>query len=217
MILAPANLLIQFIFLPKLVYFCAVFSYEGLKNGVTLTHGGMKKGSIAKLYGGLYLIGAILSLIQIPFLGKTLLAIKPADYITALTFATPSLEVGFFFIALAVFIIFLREGMLHFGRQKKLSSRNKLRRITKTRKLTNWMAALPLVIGFQYLLGLPEWVSIIIFTIFIYFAPLASPSALQKMLPIQDDEKHLATGHIEVTGKKRAALGQKAHWSTFFR
>jgi hypothetical protein len=189
-ILEPANLLIQFIFLPKLIYFCAYFSYDGFKNGVSLTHSGMRRGFIAKLYAVFYLIFAILSLIQIPLLGKTILAIKSSDFITALTFAEPLPEGGFIFIGLALFILILREALLRFGSKSQSSNRKMYSRIATARKFTNWMLALPLAIGIQSLIGLPEWVTVGIFAFFMYFAPFASPKEIKKMMPVPKDKNH---------------------------
>lgn len=88
-ILAPAFPLLLLLLIPKLIYFCAVFAYDGFKNGVTLTHRGMRKGVIAKFYSIFYSIFVIFFIFTIPFLVKNLLATDVEKIKQALFFAAP--------------------------------------------------------------------------------------------------------------------------------
>jgi len=111
-IFEPADLIINLLFVPKLIYFCAFFAYDGLRNGVTLTHAGIGKGSIARIYTFLYLLVCIFQLMIIPSLLRELLAIDPQDLKQALTLSLSSPGTGLIFLGLAVFLFFMRERLI---------------------------------------------------------------------------------------------------------
>ena len=176
-ILAPADTILQLLFIPKLIYFCAVFAYDGFKKGVTLTHGGMRKGIIAKFYGVFYSVFIIFSALTIPIYVKELLATDVEKIKQALFFAASIPEIGFIFIGISLFMFLLKEGLMRF-------SKKKIRRNEYAQKMYNSMLLLPLAIGLQNLIGLPHWVYIGIMTYFMYFGAFASPAIIRKAMPV---------------------------------
>lgn len=185
--LEPANQLRDLLFTPRLVYFCAFFAYEGFKNGSTLTHGGMRKGAIAKVYAVFYVLGGLGNLWRFPSELKKFLAIDPSTIKEALLFADPFPQLGFIFIGLAIFMLLIAEWLMR-ARLKQLSRRSRNSyRIHSARKFIYWMVALPFVLGIHALLGLPEWVNVSIFVFFAYFAPFTSPQELKRTMKVPDD------------------------------
>lgn len=187
-ILAPADILIQLLFLPKLAYFCAVFAYDGIKNGETLTHFGVRKGVIARIYGVFYIFFVILCVAMFPLFAKIALETDGTKMQSALLFAIPIPQLGFTFIGIAIFLFLLREGFVRF-------SRKKIRKNESAQKIYTAMVLLPLAIGIQAAIGLPHWVYIGIFTFFIYFSPITSPKEVRKAMSVQENNK---------TGKQKA-------------
>lgn len=181
-ILAPADILVQLLFLPKVAYFCAFFAYEGIKNGETLTHVGMRKGTVARLYGVFYLLFVIFSIATFPLFTKMILETEWEKMEQALLFAIPLPPLGFVFIGIAVFAFVFRELLVKF-------SRKKIRNNGSARKIYNSMILFPLAIGVQTLIGLPHWVNVAIFVFFIYFSPLASPKEIRQAMSIPTNEK----------------------------
>ena len=59
-VLEPIGHLIELMLAIKYALFCGVFAYEGFKNGVTLTHLGMRKGWVARVYAVFYLLFVLL-------------------------------------------------------------------------------------------------------------------------------------------------------------
>jgi hypothetical protein len=117
-ILAPADILIQLIIYTKLIYFCAIFAYDGFKNGITLTHVGMRKGTIAKIYGVFYSIFVLYSIVLVFAYVKELLATDGDKLKQALVFTDSTLTLGFIFIGLSFFIFLLKEGLVRFSKKK---------------------------------------------------------------------------------------------------
>lgn len=185
-ILDPANQLRDLLFVPKIIYFCVFFAYEGFRYGSTLTHGGMRKGGIAKIYAVFYLLVCLQAIWLFPTNLMKFLAISPATIKEALLFADPFPELGFIFIGLSVFMFLLAEWLIRY-RQKKQSRRSRNSyRIQSARKFIYWMVALPFALGIHALLGLPEWVSVSIFVFFAYFAPFTSPQELKRTMKAPD-------------------------------
>jgi hypothetical protein len=176
-ILAPADIIIQLLFLPKLIYFCAIFAYEGFKNGVTLTHVGMRKGAIAKIYGVFYSAFIIFSILTIPVYVKDLLVTDVEKIKQALIFAASIPEIGLIFIGISLFLFLLKEGLTRF-------SKKKIPRNEYAQKMVNSILLLPLAIGVQALLGLPHWVYVGIMAYFMYFGAFASPQIIKKAMPV---------------------------------
>ena len=189
-IIEPADKLLYLLLLPRIIYFCGFFAYDGLKNGVSLTHKGMQKGIVARIYGVFYLLFAVLNTISIYFQTRDISAIALADMQKALLFAVPVPEIGYVFFGVAVFLFFLREGVIRFGQKNKASSRIKPYRIQQARRFTNWMIALPVGIALKWIFGLPEWVYIIVFVFFMYFSPYTSPRELKKYMIVPEDIKY---------------------------
>ncbi|MBL8078323.1 MAG: hypothetical protein JNM55_10215 [Anaerolineales bacterium] len=185
-ILAPADQLRDLLFTPRLIYFCAFFAYYGLKNGISLTHGGMRKGTIAKIYGGFYLLVCLLSLWSFPSDIQKVLAISSSDMQNALFFIEP-FQLGFVYIGISAFIFIFTEWLIRYGRKKVSAKSRKLHRIQDRRNFLNWMIALPLATGIQTLIGLPYWVNVGIFVFFTYFAPFTSPKKLMKTMRLPDE------------------------------
>ena len=104
-ILAPAEILLHLLFAPKIIYFCGVFAYDGFKNGVTLTHGGMRSGNIAKIYGIFYVFFILFSIMFIPVNIKQLIEIGGDKLQQALLFAFPNPIAGFIFVGLSLFMV----------------------------------------------------------------------------------------------------------------
>jgi hypothetical protein len=193
-ILAPADTIIQLLFIPKLIYFCAIFAYEGFKNGITLTHGGMRKGVIAKIYGVFYSVLIVFFALSIPVYVKDLLSTGVEKIKQALVFAASMPEIGFIFIGISVFMLLLKEGLVRFRKKN-------IRKNAYAYKVYNSMLLLPLAIGIQNVLGLPHWVYIAILVYFMYFGAFASPQVLKKAMPLPS-EKNLPK---EQTGAKQNA------------
>jgi hypothetical protein len=183
-ILAPVDILIQLLFLPKLAYFCAIFANDGFKNGITLTHFGMRKGAIAKVYCVFYLLFGLFSIALIPFFVKELLATDAIKLREALLFAVPIPEIGFIFIGLALFIFLIREFLIHYRHKKTRPNDSAL-------KISDSMILFILTIGIQNLLGLPQWVYVCIFAYFVYFSPFASPQEIKTAISKPSDISHL--------------------------
>lgn len=186
-ILAPADQLRDLLFTPRLIYFCAFFAYQGLKNGISLTHVGMRKGSIAKVYGVFYLLVCLLSLWSFPSDAQKAMAINPSDMQKALFFVEPT-QSGFIYIGISIFMFFFIEWLMRYGSKKASKVSRKLHRIQAGRKFLNWMIAFPLVLGVQTLLGLPYWANIGIFVFFTYFAPFTSPKEIMKVTKLPEEK-----------------------------
>jgi hypothetical protein len=196
-ILAPADQLRDLLFTPRLIYFCAFFAYQGLKNGISLTHGGMRKGTIAKVYGVFYLLVCLLSLWSFPSDTQKVMAINPSDMQKALFFVEP-IQSGFIYIGITIFMFFLVEWAIRYSGKKASKASRKLHRVQAGRKFLNWMIAFPFVLGVQTLLGLPYWVNIGIFVFFTYFAPITSPKEIMKVAKLPD-EKHQGVKSVSST------------------
>lgn len=188
-ILAPADQLRDLLFIPKIIYFCGFFAYMGFKNGISLTHGGMRKGVIARVYAVFYLLVCLANLWSTPSDIQKFMANNPSDIQKALFFAEPLPELGFIFIGISLFLFLFVEGVIRFGQRKKSATSKKIYRIQSARKFLNWMIVFPLAIGIQSLIGLPYWVNVGIFVFFMYFAPFTSPKEIMKVMKLPD-EKH---------------------------
>ena len=188
-ILAPADQLRDLLFTPRFIDFCAFFAYEGLRNGVSLTHVGMRKGIIAKVYGAFYLLACLVSLWTFPSDIKKFLAIDPANIRKALLLKEPLPKSGFIFIGLAFLMFLFTEWLIRYRRKNRPSASKKLYRIQSGRKFLNWMIAFPLTIGLETLMGFPYWVNVGVFAFFMYFAPFTSPKELMKTMRFPN-EKH---------------------------
>ena len=186
-ILDPANQLRDLLFAPKIIYVCAFFAYEGFRNGVSLTHGGMRKGVIAKIYAVFYLLVGLGNLWFFPSDLKKFLAIDPSTIKEALLFADPFPQLGFIFVGLAVFMLLFAEWLIRYGQKKQSRRSRNSYRIQSAKKFIYWMVALPFALGIQALLGLPEWVSVSIFVFFMYFAPFTSTQELKRTMKVPDD------------------------------
>jgi hypothetical protein len=189
-IFEPADLMF-ILFIPRLIYFCAFFAYDGLKNGVTLTHSGMGKGLIARIYGFLYLLVCIFQLMIVPSVLRELLAIDPADLKQALILSISSPEVGLIFLGLGLVMFLIREGAIAWGRRKLKRTTKNIRRLDAGRKFANWMITMIVAIGIPPLLGLPHFFTVAVFVFFTYFAPFTSPIAVKKLMSMPIDENKL--------------------------
>jgi hypothetical protein len=176
-ILAPADTILQLLMLPKFIYFCAVFAFEGFKNGITLTHSGMRKGIIAKVYAVFYSFSILFSFILIPDYVREILATDGDKIKQALFFAMPIPQIGYIFIGISLFLFLFMEGLTRFGKKK-------IRKNEYAQKIYYSMLLLPLAIGIQSLLGLPHIVFVGIFVLFAYFGAFANPQILRKALPV---------------------------------
>jgi hypothetical protein len=176
-ILAPADTILQLLMLPKFIYFCAVFAYDGFKNGITLTHGGMRKGIIAKVYGVFYSFFILFSVILIPDYVREILATDGDKIKQALLFAMPIPQIGYIFIGISLLMFLFKEGLTRF-------SKKKIRKNEYAQKIYYSMLFLPLAIGIQSLLGLPHIVFVGIFVFFTYFGAFASPQIIKKAMPV---------------------------------
>ncbi|RPI94907.1 MAG: hypothetical protein EHM40_04935 [Chloroflexi bacterium] len=190
-IFEPANLIINILFVPRFIYFCAFFAYDGLKNGVTLTHSGIKKGLIARIYGSLYLLVCVFQLMIVPSLSRELLAIDPEDLKQALTLSISSSEIGLMFLGLGLVFFLIREGAITLGTRKSRRTTRNIRRVQAGRSFTNWMIAMIVAIGIPPLLGLPHFFTVAVFVFFTYFAPFTSPIAVKKLMSMPIDENKL--------------------------
>jgi len=175
-ILAPADTLIQLLFVPRLIYFCAVFAYDGFKNNVTLTHGGMRKGNIAKIYAVFYSLFILFSVATIPLYGTELLIAGEDKLKQALLIAFPNPIAGFVFVGLSLFAFLFKEGIVKFSKEK-------IQKNEFGQKMFNSMLLFLLAIGIQSFLGFPYWVYISIMTYFMYFGAFTSPAIIKKAMP----------------------------------
>ena len=187
-ILGPADLIINFLFVPRVIYFCAFFAYDGLKNGVTLTHVGMKEGLIARIYGLLYLLVCILQLLSIPYQLREIFAVGPEDLKNSLTFSIAVPEMGLIFFGLALIIFIFREAAIAWGKTKLRRTTRNIRRLEAGCRFTNWMIAMIIAVGVPPLLGLPHFFTVAVFAFFTYFAPFTSPIAVKKLMSMPIDE-----------------------------
>ena len=190
-ILEPADLIIIFLLIPRFIYFCGFFAYDGLKNGVTLTHFGMRKGFIARLYGFFYLLVCLIGLTVIPSQARSILAVNPEDMKRALTFSESIPAMSFIFFGISLFIFLVREIAVFFSTRKTKQTSKNFERIEAGRKFTNWIILMPFSIGVQSLLGLPYFVIVGIFVFFTYFAPFSSPHKIKKIMSIPSNDKNL--------------------------
>lgn len=181
-ILAPVANLIELLFLPKLAYYFAVFAYTGIINGETLTHFGMRKGVIARIYGVFYAFCDIFVIAVIPLSVKLVLETDGAKMQQALSFAIPIPQLGFVFVGLAVFLFLLREALVRLFRKK-------IRKNESARKIYNAMILFLLAIGIQIAIGLPYWIFVGIFAAFIYFSPIISPKEVSRAMRVPTDKK----------------------------
>jgi hypothetical protein len=181
-ILEPTDIFIQLILYTKLIYFCAVFAYDGFKNGITLTHVGMRKGTIAKAYGVFYSFFVLYSIVLVFGYVKELLATDGDKLKQALVFTDSTLILGFIFIGLSLFMFLLKEGLVRF-------SKKKIRINEFAQKMYNSMLFFLLAIGIQSLLGLPNWVYVGIFVFFTYFGAFASPEIIKKAMIVPSEKK----------------------------
>jgi hypothetical protein len=196
-ILAPADQLRDLLFTPRLIYFCAFFAYYGLKNGISLTHVGMRKGTIARIYGVFYLLACLLSLWSFPSDVQKVIEINSSEMRNALFFIEP-LQLGFVSIGISVFMFVFVEWLIRYSRKKVSAKSKKLHQIQNGRKFLNWMIAFPLALGIQTLIGLPYWVNVGIFLFFSYFAPFTSPKEIMKVAKLPD-EKHQGVKSVSST------------------
>ena len=169
----PISTLLTLLLLPKLAHFCAVFAYDGLRNGETLTHFGFRKGTIARIYGVFYGLFFILTIAMIPLFVKFLLEIGRAKIVQALLFAVPIPALGFVLIGMATGMAILWEGIVRVYRKK-------IPKNPPANKLLYLHVLFLLSIGVQSLIGLPQWVLVGIFAFFIYLTPMESPKALKE-------------------------------------
>ena len=176
-------ILILLLFLPKVAYSCAVFAYDGLKNGETLTHFGMRKGTIARLYGILYVFGLIFCVALFFFFAKVIWETGRTEIVQGLLFAMPIPPLGLLFVGIAVFFFLLQKGVVWFAQRKNIA----FNRYVK--KIYNSIVLWPLAIGIQALMGLPNWVLVAIFAFFIYFSPMVSPAEMKKVMQASSDKK----------------------------
>ena len=93
--------LILLVYLPKMVFWCVVFAYEGFVNGSTLTHGGFNSGFIAKVYGVFYSLGALISIAFIPLYIRNLLQLDGFTIKQSLLYVEP-IGVGLVSVSIAI-------------------------------------------------------------------------------------------------------------------
>jgi hypothetical protein len=188
-IIEPADLMF-ILFIPRLIYFCAFLAYDGLKNGVTLTHSGMGKGLIARIYGFLYLLVCVFQLMIVPSVLRELLAIDPADLKQALLLSIYSPEVGLIFLGLGLVMFLIGQAASAWSRRRLKRTTRNIRRLAAGRRFANWMIAMIVAIGVPTLFGLPHFFTVAVFIFFAYFAPFTSPIAVKKLMsmPIDDDK-----------------------------
>ena len=167
--MAP-DLLVNFLFIPRLIYFFAFFAYDGIIKGVSLTHFGIRKGTIARIYGVFYLLLCIFEILLLPLKAREILEVNPKDMLLALLFSESIPDLGFILFGVALFLLLVREGALYLATKTARKKSLKPGRIQMGRNFTNWMIGLPLLIGLQFLLGLPYAITVLVYAVFAYFS-----------------------------------------------
>jgi hypothetical protein len=189
-IFGPADLIINILFFFRLLYFCAFFAYDGLKNGVTLTHSGIGQGLIARIYGFLYLLTCVFQLLMVPSIFRALLAIDPADLKQALLLSIYSPEIGLIFLGLGLVMFLIGQAASAWSRRRLKRTTRNIRRLAAGRRFANWMIAMIVAIGVPSLFGWPHFFTVAVFVFFTYFAPFTSPTAVKKLMSMHiDDDK----------------------------
>ena len=162
------------IYMPKAVFWCAVFAYEGFVNGATLTHVGFKDGFIARVYGVFYALFMVFSIISIPVNLRGLLQSDGETIRQSLLYVEP-VGVGLIFVGMAALFFLLKIVIL------KKSSRS--RRMNKSaHKVFNSMLFFLCALGIQNLISAPQWVLLGIIAIFTYFSAFLSPKIIIKAM-----------------------------------
>ncbi len=175
-------ILILLLLLPKAAYSCAVFAYDGLKNGETLTHFGIRKGALARLYGILYVLGLIFCVALFFFFAKSIWETGRTEIVRGLLFAMPLPPLGLLFVGVAVFFFLLQKSVVWLAQRKNIAFNESVK------KIYNSIVLWPLAIGIQALMGLPQWVLVGIFAFFIYLSPMTSPKELKKNYSAPSDK-----------------------------
>ena len=179
---SPIVILIMLLVLPKAAYSCVVFAYDGIRNGETLTHIGMRRGLIARIYGFFYVLMFIFCIAIIPSFFEMLIEIGKAGILQALLFALSDFSLGIIFIGLAVFVFLLERWIVWLVKRRNLDFSE------SAKKIYNSVVLWPLAIGVWALIGFPNWVLVCIFAFFIYFSPISSPKVLKKAYSIPSDK-----------------------------
>ena len=165
-----AERIFYLIYLPKVIFWCAVFAYEGFVNDSTLTHGGFKSGLIAKFYGVFYTIFLVLSILFIPVYLRELLQTDWGTIKQSLLYVEP-VGVGLFSLSIAA-VSFLLKIII-------LRKSTRARRMNKSaHKVFNSMLFFFIAAGIQNLISSPQWVLLAIFTFFAYFGAFLSPKTV---------------------------------------
>lgn len=177
------NTLVEFLYNLRLIYFCAYFAYDGLKNGISLTHAGIKKGALARIYGVLYVLVSLITLICLPGMAADVWSVPLAEYWKAFTYGRPSIESAILWFGIAGFMAGIMGLAFLLNKLRKKPGTKINQGNPKAMVILYWMLALPAAFGIQALLGLPGFFYVAIAFTFTFFSPLTSPRALKKILP----------------------------------
>ncbi|MEM5775012.1 MAG: hypothetical protein AAGU05_08435 [Anaerolineaceae bacterium] len=182
----PEIYLIMILITPKLIHFGVYFAIDGFKNDICLTHFGMRKGILAKVYAVFYGITAIVMLINMVSLIKRFFGFSSEHINLVLFTRVHSSFVGLFMIGVGIFAFVFAEIIIRVTFAKK-NLKSKKYFIPEVRRMSHSMILPPFALGLPPLFNLPGWVSVAAFTLVGYISPFTSPGKLKRFMLARDE------------------------------
>ena len=154
--LALALQIWMFLAFPGILFFCVVCGYYGLIKSVTITHFGIKSGTIARIYGFFYLLTAIGLIFPYRFFYQSMTSMTIEEAVTALLdpFRMPNF-IGITFIGMGLLMFIFVGIAIRFGSRRKLSNDQRIA-FEEKEKVAIFEIGLIIIIGIFSLTNIPS-------------------------------------------------------------